>query len=83
MSPRTRRLVRVRAGRRCEYCRFHEDDLPLWPFHLDHIIAANTLARTNRGILRGHVSAAISAKERTSAPLTLIPRKWCACSIRG
>ena len=39
MSPRTRRLVRVRAGRRCEYCRFHEDDLPLWPFHLDHIIA--------------------------------------------
>ena len=39
MSPRTRRLVRERAGRRCEYCRFHEADLPLWPFHLDHIIA--------------------------------------------
>ena len=26
MSPRTRRLVRNRAGGRCEYCRFHEDD---------------------------------------------------------
>lgn len=39
MSPRTRRQVRDRAGRRCEYCRFHEQDLPLWPFHLDHIIA--------------------------------------------
>ena len=39
MSPRARRLVRDRADRRCEYCRFHEDDLPLWPFHLDHVIA--------------------------------------------
>jgi hypothetical protein len=34
-----RQLVRERAGRCCEYCRFHEDDLPLWPFHLDHIVA--------------------------------------------
>lgn len=39
MSPRTRRLIRSRAGRRCEYCRFHEENLPFWPFHLDHIIA--------------------------------------------
>src|SRR4051812_32968269 len=39
MSPRTRRLVRNRARRRCEYCLFHEDDLPLWPFHVDHVIA--------------------------------------------
>ena len=39
MSPRLRQLVRKRANRRCEYCRFHEDDLPLWPFHLDHIVA--------------------------------------------
>ena len=39
MSPRIRRLVRDRAGRRCEYCCLHEVDLPLWPFHLDHIIA--------------------------------------------
>jgi len=34
-----RQLVRERAGRRCEYCHLHEDDLPLWPFHLDHIVA--------------------------------------------
>lgn len=39
ISPRIRRLVRDRASRRCEYCRFHEEDLPLWPFHLDHIVA--------------------------------------------
>ncbi len=44
MSPRLRQVVRARAGRRCEYCRFHEDDLPLWPFHLDHI-----RARQHRG----------------------------------
>jgi len=39
MSSHLRRLVRSRAGSRCEYCRFHEDDLPLWPFHVDHIVA--------------------------------------------
>ena len=39
MSPQLRQLVRERAVRRCEYCRFQEDDLPLWPFHVDHIIA--------------------------------------------
>lgn len=32
-------MVRERAERRCEYCRFREGHLPLWPFHLDHIIA--------------------------------------------
>jgi hypothetical protein len=36
---RVRELVRQRAERRCEYCHFHEEDLPLWPFHLDHVIA--------------------------------------------
>lgn len=43
MSPCIRQLVRERAGRWCEYCRLHEDDLPLWPFHLDHVIAAQHL----------------------------------------
>jgi 5-methylcytosine-specific restriction endonuclease McrA len=36
--PRLRKLVRDRAAQRCEYCRFHEYDLPFWPFHLDHIV---------------------------------------------
>ena len=35
----TRELVRRRAGRRCEYCGLHEDDDPLFPFHVEHIIA--------------------------------------------
>jgi HNH endonuclease len=39
MSRPLRRLARSRAGHRCEYCLFHERDLPLWPFHLDHIRA--------------------------------------------
>jgi len=38
-ATRLRQVVRKRAAQRCEYCRFHERDLPLWPFHLDHIVA--------------------------------------------
>jgi hypothetical protein len=34
-----RRFVRHRAGQRCEYCRLHESDQPLLPFHLEHIVA--------------------------------------------
>ena len=32
-----REMVRQRAGRRCEYCRIHEDDA-LYAFHLEHIV---------------------------------------------
>jgi hypothetical protein len=39
MNEATRDLVRRRAGYRCEYCRIHQDDDPLWPFHIEHIIA--------------------------------------------
>ena len=39
MKASTRVLVRSRAGRRCEYCRLHEADLPLYPFHIEHILA--------------------------------------------
>jgi hypothetical protein len=38
MKPSTRTLIRARAGQRCEYCRLHEDDLPLYPFHVEHIL---------------------------------------------
>ncbi|HYV34939.1 MAG TPA: HNH endonuclease signature motif containing protein [Gemmataceae bacterium] len=34
-----RNKARIRAGRRCEYCRFSEVDLPYHSFHLEHIIA--------------------------------------------
>jgi 5-methylcytosine-specific restriction endonuclease McrA len=33
----TRRLVRIRAAFRCEYCRIHEDDEP-YAFHVEHIV---------------------------------------------
>ena len=35
----TRERVRRRAARRCEYCRLHEDDDPLFRFHIEHIVA--------------------------------------------
>jgi hypothetical protein len=38
MSVSIRRLVRERAGRRCEFCHIHEDDDP-YTFHLEHITA--------------------------------------------
>jgi hypothetical protein len=38
MKASTRALVRSRAARRCEYCRLHEDDLPLFTFHIEHIL---------------------------------------------
>jgi hypothetical protein len=39
MKSPLRALVRARAGRRCEYRQLHESDLPLYPFHLEHIVA--------------------------------------------
>jgi hypothetical protein len=39
MDETTRELVRRRAGQRCEYCRLHEEDDPLFAFHIEHIIA--------------------------------------------
>lgn len=35
----TRQRVLRRAGRRCEYCHRHEDDDPLFTFHIEHVIA--------------------------------------------
>jgi 5-methylcytosine-specific restriction endonuclease McrA len=34
----TRELVRRRAKQCCEYCGLHEDDDPLFAFHVEHII---------------------------------------------
>lgn len=34
-----RAFVRRRAGCRCEYCRLHENDDDLIPFHVEHVIA--------------------------------------------
>ncbi len=39
MSAALRQQVRDRARARCECCRFREEHLPLWPFHLEHIVA--------------------------------------------
>lgn len=34
----TKTLVREQAGNRCEYCQLHQDDSPLSPLHIEHII---------------------------------------------
>ena len=39
MDAFTREWVRQRAGYRCEYCCLHEDDDPLFTFHVEHIVA--------------------------------------------
>jgi len=38
MRALVRRLVRQRAANRCEYCPLHENDSPLFPFHIEHIL---------------------------------------------
>jgi hypothetical protein len=39
MEAALRALVRERAGRRCRYCRLHEDDDDFLAFHVEHVIA--------------------------------------------
>jgi len=38
MDAATRRLVRHRAGNRCEYCGLQQDAVPVVTFHIEHII---------------------------------------------
>jgi hypothetical protein len=37
MDAALRKLVRRRAGNRCEYCRLAQEDLPLATFHVEHV----------------------------------------------
>jgi 5-methylcytosine-specific restriction endonuclease McrA len=39
MDAATRKLVRSRAGDRCEYCLIPQEAVTLIPFHVEHIIA--------------------------------------------
>ena len=41
-----RNLVLVRAHFRCEYCLLHQDDEPVYPHEIDHIIAEKHLGET-------------------------------------
>ena len=38
MDAATKKLVRLRAGDRCEYCRLHQDHSPLATLQIEHII---------------------------------------------
>lgn len=38
MDAETRRLVRARAQNRCEYCGLHQDDSPLIPLQVEHVL---------------------------------------------
>ena len=39
MNAALRDFVRERAGRRCEYCRLHEEDADFLSFHVEHVVA--------------------------------------------
>ena len=39
MDVATRQFVWARAGHRCEYCRFHQEDEPFFRLHVEHIVA--------------------------------------------
>lgn len=39
MASSVRKSVRDRAQNRCEYCHIGQDDVPHFPFHVEHIIA--------------------------------------------
>ncbi len=36
---RLRQIIMMRANYLCEYCRLHQDDEPVYPHEVDHIIA--------------------------------------------
>ena len=38
MDERTKARVRERAGKRCEYCKLHQDDSPLAALHVEHVL---------------------------------------------
>jgi len=39
MATSLRNRIRMRAENRCEYCRISQEDVPHFPFHIEHIIA--------------------------------------------
>lgn len=43
MQSHVRRLVKTRAGDRCEYCRIPQSATPFTPFHIEHVIARQHL----------------------------------------
>lgn len=51
MDEARRELVRERADNRCEYCRLHQDDDPLFTFHIEHITAKQHGGEENAGNL--------------------------------
>jgi hypothetical protein len=51
MDRETQKLVRRRAGNRCEYCRLHQDHSPLAALQIEHIIPKKHKGDDTRGNL--------------------------------
>ena len=51
MNAATQEAVRRRAGHRCEYCKLHEADAPLFAFHIEHIVAKQHHGKDSLGNL--------------------------------
>ena len=65
MDAGTRRLVRERAGERCEYCRLPQSALPLARFHIEHVIARQHRGGDSPGNLAFPAITAIFTRDRT------------------
>lgn len=46
IAQQLRNLVIARANSRCEYCLLHQDDEPVYPHEIDHIVAEKHLGET-------------------------------------
>ena len=51
MNAALRAFVRERAGRRCEYCRLHEDERPILVFYVEHVVAKQPVETDDSDIL--------------------------------
>ena len=83
MKASTRALARSRAARRCEYCRLHESDLPLFPFHVEHIIArkhGGTDDPDNLAWSCHHCNLAKSSNRVVAQYCGTVPRLACGAS---
>jgi hypothetical protein len=79
-----RELVRSRAGDRCEYCHTHQDEDPLFTFHVEHII----IARQHDGpTVESNLALSCHHCNLHKVPTSrgLIPKPTCkpSCSIRA
>jgi hypothetical protein len=82
MDKAVHKTVRVRAGHRCEYCRFPEAFAEL-PFHLDHVIAQQHGDPPYWRTWLSRAATATATKGLISRGSTRTPVRLFRCFIHG